>query len=507
MSDDELAGGTEQRLRVHALFRLPVLDGVIPDVAKVELLKALTVTEVYHDTEDLRLFRSGVTLRRIEGGPDEGWELSLPAEGGSQGEELRLPLAAGEIGRVPDEFADLVTGLVREAELTPVATLRVERTPHQLLDADSERVVELVDDTVSILDGEHVAARFRELSVLSVGSGGDEVLGSVVEALVEHGAVPGAGSRAVGALGPRASAPPDVVLRPSACPSDPAADAVRAHIALQVSRFLIQDRRVRRDLPDSVHQLRVAARRLRSGLKVFKDLLDPEWADQLRAELGWAAGELGRVRDTEVMLARLEEHADELPPRYSQLATETVERVLKAELAKAKADALASLRSPRHVELLVALVDAVHHPRLTEMAYEPCEAVLPPRVEKSFKRLAKDVRELHVDSSAHPWHETRIAAKKARYAAELVTPVFGEPAKRLAKALSEVTEILGDHQDCYVAQEELRHIAAMPETDGSSGFALGLLHAAEEEREMALRDDFVKLWPQVRHVYKKTSLL
>ncbi len=496
---------TIRQLRVHALFRVPVLDGVLPQVAKSERQETVTITEVFHDSEDLRLFRWGVTLRRVEGGPDEGWQLLVERDHKVELQgEIRLPLSAGV--DVPDELRDIVTPMIREADMVPVATLRTERTPHLLFDTDSEPVVVLVDDTVSILDGQHVAARFRELEVEPRSEDANEVADQVVAALVENGAVPGTVSRALGALGPRASAAPDVVLRGPVCPDDPAADAVRAHIALQVSRFLLQDMRVRRDLPDSVHQMRVAARRLRSGLKVFQDLLDPEWADGLRAELGWAAGELGRVRDTEVMLARLDEHAEELPPADSQRATLVVERVLKAELATARSDALASLRSQRQLDLMVALVEAVHHPRLTETANESCRVVLPSRVEKAFKRLARDVKALHLDSAAHPWHETRIAGKKARYAAELVVPVFGDPAKRLAKALSEVTEVLGDHQDCYVAQQELRRISGLTDTDGPTGFSLGLLHAVEEEREMSLRHDFVRLWPSVLYVHKKTSL-
>jgi CHAD domain-containing protein len=252
--------------------------------------------------------------------------------------------------------------------------------------------------------------------------------------------------------------------------------------------------------------MRVAARRLRSGLKVFGPLVDPEWSLHLRTELGWAAGELGRVRDTEVMLARLDDHADELPPADSQLATQIVERVLKADLAEARGLALDSLRSRRHAELLVALVEAVHHPHLTDLAQQPCTDVLPPMVAKSFRRLSRDVAGLHIDSVAEPWHETRIAAKKARYAAELVAPVFGEPAKRLAKALADVTENLGDHQDCHVAQQELRRISLLPDVDGATGFALGLLHAAEEERELSLREDFTMIWPPVQRLFRKTEL-
>ena len=499
----------EKKLRVHALFRLPELDGVVPGISKVERAPTREMTAVYHDTEDLRLFRWGVTLRRREGGPDEGWHMKLPVEGAGPGvrDEVHLPLSEGEVGSVPEALADIVTPLVREGELVPVATLRTERVPFLLRDAEGEPVVELVDDTVSVMDGEHVAARFRELEVEEVGEDSDAVLEALVNYLIDFGAVPGTASKAASALGPRASAPPDIVERGPVTPDDPAADAVRAHLALHARRFLLQDVRVRRDLPDAVHQMRVAARRLRSGLKVFGPLLDPEWAGHLRAELGWAAGELGRVRDTEVMLARLDDDADDLPPADSQLAIATVDRVLKAELVEAREHALASMRSERHRQLLVDLVDAVHHPQLTELANESCRDVLPPFVAKAFKRLAKDVADLHVDSAAEPWHETRIAGKKARYAAELVTPVFGDPAKKLAKALEEVTENLGDHQDCHVAQLELRSIAQRDDVDAASGFALGLLYGLEEEREISLRHDFTRLWPSVLKTYRKTELV
>lgn len=504
MADDELT----TTLRVHGLFRLPALDGAVAAVVKAEAGEAFQLTEVYHDTEDLRLFRWGVTLQRREGGAREGWSLTLPAVGfDGPADGLRLGLDAGEVGRAPDALADVVTALVRDAALLPVATVRTERTPHVLFDADGEPIIELIDDVVSILDGEHVAARFRELQVVALDGAFASAAEAVTEALVEHGALPGGTSRAVNALGPRATAPPDVVLRGPVCPADPSAAAVRAHLALHVTRFLMQDTRVRRDLPDSVHQMRVAARRLRSGLKVFGPLLDADWALHLRTELGWAAGELGRVRDTEVMLARLDDHADELPPADSQLATDVVERVLRADLAEAREHALASLRSARHTDLLVALVDAANHPHLTELANEPCEDILPPLVAKAYRRLSRDVAGLHINSAAEPWHETRIAAKKARYAAELVTPVFGEPAKRLAKALAEVTENLGDHQDCHVAQLELRRISRREDVDGATGFALGLLHASEEERELSLREDFGMLWPQVQKVYRRTELV
>ena len=80
----------ERKLRVHALFRMPDLVGQVPGlagttvdtgIARVDRRPAVQVRAVYHDTEDLRLIRWGVTLRRRAGGADEGWHLTLPGEG------------------------------------------------------------------------------------------------------------------------------------------------------------------------------------------------------------------------------------------------------------------------------------------------------------------------------------------------------------------------------------------------------------------------------------------
>ncbi|MCB0917977.1 MAG: CYTH and CHAD domain-containing protein [Actinobacteria bacterium] len=494
----------ERKLRVHGLFRLPELSE-LPGIVEAKAEPTRDLTAVYHDTADLRLFRAGITLRRREGGNDAGWHLKLPVGTAGDGvrDEIQLPLSAGKIGEVPDELADLVTAHVREEKLVPVATLKNKRAPYLLTDEDGTAVVELTDDRVSVLDGREVVAKFREIEVEAVDSENTAILSRLVDAFVDLGAEPTKESKAATALGPAATGRPDVEKVENATPSDPASQAIRALLAKHVGRILVQDVRVRRDLPDSVHQMRVAARRLRSGLQAFRPLLDKEWANELRTELKWIAGELSGIRDTEVMIERLEERATVLPPDEADLANSAVEAALRQQFTDARVHALAAMRSQRYVDLLVRLVDAVNKPRLSDLAAEPCSQALPPLVEKTWKRLNRDVKQLRIDSAATPWHETRIAAKKARYSAEAAEPVFGEPVKRLVKALESVTEILGDHQDAHVAQMTLRAMAA--DVDGASGFALGLLYGQEIEYEMALREEFTRLWPTIVRIHKKTQ--
>ena len=54
-----------------------------------------TLDAVYYDTEDLRLIRAGVTLRRRTGGEDAGWHLKLPAGAETRGTRYGCPAAAG----------------------------------------------------------------------------------------------------------------------------------------------------------------------------------------------------------------------------------------------------------------------------------------------------------------------------------------------------------------------------------------------------------------------------
>jgi CHAD domain-containing protein len=164
---------------------------------------------------------------------------------------------------------------------------------------------------------------------------------------------------------------------------------------------------------------------------------------------------------------------------------------VRAELATA-------MTSQRYLDLLELLVDGTRHPVLTDDAGRPAAEVLPPLMTKAWHRLAKDAKALHMDGPDDSWHETRIAAKRARYAAEALTPVFGGTAKSLAKDLERLTELLGEHQDAVIAGRTARELASGRRVTGTTGFVLGLLHAAERDAVTRARHQFTKVWPTVR---------
>lgn len=492
----------ELKFRVPGDFVLPSLDDV-PGVSRVETHPTYSMSNVYFDTPDLRLFRWGITLRRRAGGPDEGWHLKLPVHGAGEGvrDEVRAPLA----DTVPPDLARVVTAFVRGAHLGPVAALRTERTPRVLVHADGSPVAEIVDDTVSVMEGERVTTRFREIEAEALTDPPDDaLLRQISEVLVAAGSVPGTMGKAGAALGPRAAVPPDVAELPWPDASAPAGDVVTAYLTLHCRRLLLADLLLRRDLPDAVHQMRVSARRLRSGLAVFKPLLDQDWAQRLRAELGWMASGLGGARDTEVLLARLDAHARELDADGSARARAVIDAALAQRMETATGEVASVVDSPRYAALLDALVDGVRRPPLTEAARAPADVALPPFVAKAFRRLDRRVADLELDTPSPVWHEARISAKRARYAADAVAPVLGHDMSRLAERLADVTDVLGRHQDAHVAQATLRALA--PEAAPENAFALGRLLGIEEAAEMADRHAFLDLWPEVRRAAHRAGV-
>lgn len=491
----------ERKFRVHGLFEMPDLDALAPHV---ETLPTFSMTAVYHDTSELSLFRWGITLRRREGGGDEGWHMKLPVAGadGTTRDEMHVPLEAGEVGSVPGALVQVVAPLLHELPLDPVIVLATERTPTVLSGDDGTALVEVVDDLVTVSHDGRVVSVFREVEVETLLPDDDvarQITSDVSSLLLGEGAEPSSVSKAASALGPRTAEPPDVPEVPFPDPAGLAVDAIRATLARHVRALLMADIGVRRDLPDSVHQMRVSARRLRSALATFSPLLDVQEATHLKDELRWIANELGAIRDTEVLIERLDDHAEHLAdPQDTERCRSVIDPFLAARLAAARSSALAALRSDRHQQVIDDLMAAAVRPPVTDAAYGSCEEALLPLVTKAWRRLERSVAALSMQGASEPWHEARIKAKRARYAAESVSDVFGKRMRRLADELADVTEILGDHQDAYVAQGVLREIAGTPTADGLVGLSLGLLHEYETEIELRDRRRFRKTWDAVR---------
>jgi CHAD domain-containing protein len=504
----------ERKYDVPPTAAVPDLSG-LPGVDRLAAPVTHTLQATYFDTADLRLRSAGVTLRRRRGGDDAGWHLKLPA--GADREEIRVAKVGGadtapdvvaspDSGEAPDigesggpddgppaALLALVRARVRDQRLAPVAELSTTRTVHRLLAADGTPLAELADDVVSgqpLPDGSGPPLSWREWEVELL-QGDRSLLDDAQRVLLEAGATGSRSASKVGRVLSRRQQARDVrqwwAERPGTVHAPTAAAAVQQHLAEQVQELVERDPQVRRDLPDAVHKMRVATRRLRSALATFRPLLDRERTDPLRDELKWLAGVLGAARDAEVMHARLQRLVAAEPPELVLgRVVHRIDAAMGGRYRTAHERVLCELDGERYLQLLDALDRLVEAPPFSDRAREPAADVLPAMVRRTWRRLHRAMaaadRAAPGAAKEELLHEVRKDAKRARYAAEAVTPVVGTPAKRFAAAMEDLQETLGDHRDGVVTREVLRELGARGHLAGENGFTYGRLHALEQVR-------------------------
>ena len=491
----------EAKLTTWPGFVLPDLDRVLPSVT-AGARSDIPLDATYWDTPDLRLIRWGVTVRyRTEAG-NGLWTVKLPTKGNGKGGVLSRSENdfMGVPAQIPTPALDLVRAYVRTAELSPVARLQTRRHSAPLFDPKGNRIAEIADDEVSVLDGDRVAARFREVELEVTEHAPDDLLPALVARLEAAGAgQPDPTPKLVRALGPRALAPPELVV-PTVDPNAPVGDVARAAITSAVIRILENDALVRLDGgPEGVHQARVGTRRLRSDLRTFASIFDDVWVQELRGALGGLADALGHVRDADVMRTRLKRAAVALDPLDWQ-AAESIRSRLGRQRAIQRRMLEDVYRSDDYLQLLDQLVEAARSPKLLEAADAPAADALPALVRRPWGHLTKAVGELDDEPANDDLHEVRIRAKRVRYAAEAATLAL-EDAEPMAVAAAAVQEVLGEQHDAVVAGRWLRDIAATNVTRAEAMVA-GLLIAAEQREA----EEWGAKWPDAWDALSKRKV-
>ena len=274
--------------------------------------------------------------------------------------------------------------------------------------------------------------------------------------------------RPVGDEGPAAAVEPGTVEAPPAdhgAASGPSAGAALAAVLeREAERFLRHADALGGGPPAAlttrdVHQARVALRRLRSNLRTFGLLVDPQWSATVRADAAWFGGVLGYVRNCDVLADRL---WAEGPVLSDEDSVRAVLGVLAVEAAAARQAVVEASRSERG-ERLAATLRAVGDLPLTDRADQSAEALegLLGRAWHDFRNAGRPVRHHPTERSLH---QLRLRTKAFRYGCETVAVVAGKPAERTARAAARLQDRLGLLRDAAAADAWLATAAgAHPE--------------------------------------------
>jgi len=272
--------------------------------------------------------------------------------------------------------------------------------------------------------------------------------------------------------------------------SSSAGEVVLAYLRQQARTMMSLEPMVRADEFDSVHQMRVATRRLRATLRSFGIVIPCSDTDHLAGELKWLGGLLGAARDAEVLPAHLQAS---LRPVPAELLIGPVQARVQGHFAPLRASAreevIEAFGSPRYAALLTELDRLVTGPLPGPQAAAPARDVLPAAVERAYRQTRKRMRRARRAPRGQArdlaLHQARKSAKRARYAAEAASPAIGKPARKFAGQMKKVQTVIGDHQDTVIARQAARDLGIGAHLAGENAFTYGLLY--EHERYQAAR--------------------
>ncbi|SDK63045.1 CYTH and CHAD domain-containing protein [Streptomyces indicus] len=490
----------ETKREIERKYEASAPGGKLPSLSKVAGVSSVIdkgVTELdatYYDTADLRLAAASRTLRRRTGGDDAGWHLKLPVAAGVR-DEVRAPLSA----TVPRALSGLVRSRIRALPLIPVVRLRSARDVRHLVDADGALLAEVSIDTV---DAERLTegggtSSWTEIEVELADGVDPAFLDKVEKRLRKAGVQPSkSASKLARALAETGSVTPKKGRTPKPVT---AGDHVLSYLRAQRDALVELDPAVRQDLPDSVHQMRVATRRMRSAFRSYAKVLDRAVTDPIGAELKWLAGELGLDRDREVLTERIQSAVAELP---RQLVVGPVRTRLRtwsaARRSGSRRHVIAVLDGRRYLALLDTLDALLADPPLKAAAAKEPAQVLEKVVARDRAKLGRLIGQALEAAPGEDrdlaLHEARKKAKRTRYAAEAARPALGAAAAEEMRHMKMLQGLLGDHQDSVMTRIALREIAGQAQAAGESSFTYGLLYGREEQRAAIAEAALPEAW-------------
>jgi CHAD domain-containing protein len=478
-----MATVTAARVRTYqGLPSEPVLPRGLPRVTEVVAAGTTETVRLCWDTTDLRLLAHGGALERHQGAAGAAWQLTLP-----DGAEL-----SGTGAAVPADLHDRIRSYTGGRPLHPVLRISSHRTRSLLLDQHGRTLAEL-DRTAVVaqpLGGPPGPGRLAGWTRTEVRLVRDRprLLAALDGRL-----------RADGLTEVPATAPQDVLIHPTATREpEPgsAGAALTGYLRRQCAELLSLDGAVRRDEPDSVHRMRVCARRLRSALTSCQVMLKQAGTAEVAVELRWLGQVLGAARDAETTGERLAAQAGQLPP---ELALGDPAASLTARFRDRYAAAYREVRqvldSERYFTLLATVEQLAADPPLRRRAkngHAELERLLRSEQRRTGRRLDRALSLSEGPARDEALHAARKAAKRARYTAELAG------AKPLAGRMRTVQETLGSYQDAVVAEHLLPDLATEAHATGANPFAYGLLHAAQRPCAEAALSAARPAWQRAR---------
>jgi CHAD domain-containing protein len=312
---------------------------------------------------------------------------------------------------------------------------------------------------------------------------------------------------------PRYRAKPEIAISPDMAAFDAANDIIAAYIPVARAN----ESGITADHDTAfLHDYRIALRKIRAVLSLFKGIYGSEQTDDLKSRFSALMAVTGRVRDLDVYLLEQQKYYD-LLPQSLHAGLDTLFNHLASERAEMLAKLSDHLRSKSYDEEFARLVKLFgSRKKLTrgpnaDLSAKAYAGVL---IWKRYRKVCEIASAIDADTTDTEVHTLRIHCKKLRYLMEFFAPLFPqEQINSLLKPLKRLQDNLGLFNDYAVQQDSLSILLSQfnePSHTGvlamaqSIGALIAILHRRQMEERIRALDSFVKFdSPQTRKMFRK----
>jgi triphosphatase len=482
-----------------------------------------TLTSTHYDSDDQALCRHGLGLSIHEAGGTHVQtvkSIGLPPGDPLSQDEWAEAIAGDQPDLTTPAAGPRLGAVVAADRLRPLFTTSLRRTIVELESGAGGRIEAVIDDGEIRDIASDAAAPLCEIAL----KGGDRAalyglalrLLEVAPLRIETRSTP---ERGHGLILPGGWASP-MHAKPVALSAGMTAECVLQAVGRGcVAHLLRNEPAVLAGQAEGIHQMRVAARRLRAALSALKPMIPPEQHQWYLAELKWLADALAPARNWDVFAAELVRPVERALPVEAELKrlAEAAEQRRRSAYEQARE----AVTSRRYAATLLKLahwleVRGWRDQPASEQAvllFAPIGEVAPALIERRWRRARKRSRRFG-ELSHQQRHKLRISLKKLRYTIEFLEDLFdGRAVKALEKQLKPLQEDLGRFNDVRTAHRLVEEVSRHVNEGGSDigragGIVLGWHDRGLSDREPKLRRDVSRLrrakpfWPRSGWVYR-----
>ncbi len=243
--------------------------------------------------------------------------------------------------------------------------------------------------------------------------------------------------------------------------------------------------------PEFLHYLRVASKRLRVALNVFKNYFPEYDISRYKNELKSLAPILGKARDTDVYLEFLNDKVSKtMNPEELTVFNKYENFFLRRKKLRQKA-VLKKLDSEEYKSFIDDFTNFISQTSVSgnESAESPVSGIIDRAIRSKLEKLIAHSKKLSPKSPDSKLHKFRIRCRKLRYMVEIFLNITGRQGQELDRMLVELQRSLGSHHDAVTAGMKLKSYLKTHKEYSKAG-ALKKLRKLQNERALRFRKKF-----------------